>query len=125
PEPPPPYPDADDEKRKLWQDELRKRREAYEQTLADYVEQLGHVVSRKQKEALAISLNTLFEHQRDATHEGREASRSDEQLSSALMNVFADLPGDKQYVILYYRWKQIGGQAWLPLLRRIYEKPSP
>lgn len=118
PEPPPPYPQGDAEKSKLWQDEMQKRRAAYEQLLTNYMEQLGAVVSRKQKEALAISLNTLFEYRRDA-------SRSDEQLSSALLNVFADLPGDKQYVLLYYRWKQIGNQSWLPLLRRIYEKPPP
>jgi hypothetical protein len=124
PEPPPSYPQGDAEKRKLWQDEMQARRAAYEQLLTGYLEQLGSVVSRKQKGALAISLNTLFEYRRDAT-QGRDASRSDEQLSSALLNVFADLPGDKQYAILNYRWKQIGNQAWLPLLRRIYEKPPP
>ncbi len=58
----------------------------------------------------------------EAGHD-REAGRSVEQLASALLGVFSELPANNQYVILNYRWKKVGNQAWLPVLRRIYEKP--
>lgn len=119
-----PYPNGDKEREKLWQAEMQKRRDAHQQIVKNNLEQLSLTVPTKLKEAKAISLGTLLDYKGAYTN-GKGASARDELLSSALMNVFYDLPGDRQYSILAYRWKQIESPEMLPLLRQIYEKPSP
>ncbi|HEX8097620.1 MAG TPA: hypothetical protein VF507_06270 [Pyrinomonadaceae bacterium] len=127
PKPVPPYPTGDEEKMKLWQDEMQKRREDFQETVSLYMEQLTTAVSRKQKRAQAVSLSTILEHVINIPREKRSPATSAqvEQVAAALPTLFLNLPLQTQNTLLTYYWKRIASAAMLPVLRQIYErKPS-
>jgi hypothetical protein len=124
--PMPPYPAGNEEKMKEWQAEMLRRRSAFQEITAQYRQQLSEVVSRKQKSALAVSLETLLEFEAGVPNEKRTGAGAArvEQIAAALPGVFLDLPSDRQYVLLTTFWKVTASPAMLPVLRQLIAKPS-
>jgi hypothetical protein len=123
----PPYQASDQEKIKLWQAELKKRRDAFQEIVARYARQTATSVSRKEKPARAVTLETLFEFEANLPA-GKRTSESNviaDQVVALLPGLFLDLPIEKQSSLLSdFFWKRIAGPSMLPVLRQIIEKPS-
>lgn len=123
PEPLPPYPTNELEKRELWQTLARKRSAAFEEIFARYSRQLATAVSRKTRPARAVTLDTLI--QFDASSRGNKltdnASAVD-QLVSSVPDLFLDLSTERQYTLLNWYWHRIGSPAMLPVLRQLVAK---
>jgi hypothetical protein len=125
--PVPPNPAGDQEKIKLWQAELKKRRDAFQEVVARYARQAAAAVARKEKPARAITVETLLEFEAGLPA-GRRTSESKviaDQVVAQLPGLFLDLPIEKQSSLLSsFFWKRIADPGMLPVLRQIIEKPS-
>jgi hypothetical protein len=126
-EPPmPAYPAGNEEKMREWQAEILRRRSALQEITAQYRQQLSEAVSRKEKSALAVSLETLLEFETGVPNEKRTVAGAArvEQIAAALPGIFLDLPSDRQYVLLTSFWKVTSSPSMLPVLRQLIAKPS-
>jgi hypothetical protein len=123
-----PFPsvEGDAEKLKQWQDEMKRRREAFQEIRAHYAEQISEVISRKEKPARAVSLETFLQFEANIPKERRTPARvaRGNQIAAALPGIFFDLPENRQYALLAFSWKQIANPALLPALRQLIERPS-
>jgi hypothetical protein len=120
-----PYPAGNEEKMKEWQAEMQKRRSALQEITSNYSQQLSMIVSRKEKSALAVSLETILEFEAGTPSEKRTPASVArvEQIAAALPAVFLDLPSDRQYTLLTIFWKRLASPAILPALRELIARP--
>ena len=122
-----PFPgQSDADKLTQWQAEIKRRRDAFQEIMAHYAEQISEVISRKEKSARAVSIETFLQFEANIPREKRTPARiaRANQIAAAVPGIFLDLPSDKQYALLTYSWKQIAGPALLPILRQVIERPS-
>ena len=119
------YPTNDPEKRKLWQAEAQKRREQFQEIVTRYTQQAAATVSRKNRPARAIALNTLLELESSTWPQQRTAANNAvlDQISSSLPELFLDLPPEQQYSLLSSHWKRLASPTMLPVLRQLAQKP--
>jgi hypothetical protein len=127
PAPLPDYPADDPEKIKTWQALAQKLGDAFDDISARYSRTLAATVTRKEKAARAVTLNTLIEFassNRDKKH--RRGDAGIDQLVGLMPDLFLDLPADRQSSLLSNFWHQLAGPAMLPVLRQLVDKaPTP
>ncbi len=89
---------------------LRQQRQ---ENLQAFRQTLAQDISLKTGKALAVSLDALM------SGPGGEPSAGGHQMLAQLVRVFPQLPVNKQTEWLQYRWNEIKGPNWIPVLRSI------
>src|SRR5579864_1069841 len=100
-------------------EQLAKQRERAE---GQYRQELTDVLASKRGAALAFSTNTIIEDAAVYSRPLRPDLKS--ELTQQLINVFDNLPIEKQAEIVQYRWSALDHQQMLPLVRRIAKRYS-
>jgi hypothetical protein len=114
----PPYP-KDEQERKTWVEESKRRTELREQKRNAYASRLFASLAPKQPQAQAISVNTLLD---SATRYGSEPPWFPNIVASLIAN-FRNLPIMTQRDLLEYRWTTIKRPEIIPVLHDLYAKP--
>jgi hypothetical protein len=121
----PDYPANDPEKIKTWQALAQKRRDAFDDISARYIRTLAATVTRKEKAARAITLNTLIEFASSNLDEKHQRGDGDiDQLMGLMPDLFLDLPADRQSSLLTNFWRRLASPAMLPVLRQLVDRES-
>jgi hypothetical protein len=116
--PMPPYP-KDEQERKTWIEESKRRAELREQKRNAYASRLFASLASKQPHAQAISVNTLLD---SATRNGSKPPWFPNVVASLIAN-FRNLPVMTQRDLLEYRWTTIKRPEIVPVLRDLYGRP--
>ncbi len=112
---------ADLARDKKWKDFLRRRNDVRTALTDLDLTLLAAAIPAKQGKARAVSLYTLL--QMDYTHQDAAEHRN---LARGLVTVFDDLTLEEQNNLLGDSfWPLLRGPEVLPLLRRLYARPSP
>jgi hypothetical protein len=113
-----PYP-QDEQQRRTWAEESRRRAELRRQKRIEYQSRLFESLGSKQPQARAISTSTLL----DSTARGGSEPPWFPSIVASLIADFRDLPVRTQRDLLESRWSTIKGPAMVPVLRDLYAKP--
>jgi hypothetical protein len=109
----------------LWGAAAREAREARERVLARYAARLADRLESKAGAARATSVDTLlvltFHHHVDSK---APAPAWSSRVVALLPEVFFDLPGEEQLLLLEHRFREVAGPAMIPVVRRLVEDPT-
>jgi hypothetical protein len=105
--------------RKAWNEESRRRAELRERKRNEYASRLFASLDSKQPQARAISMNTLL----DSAMRSASVPPWFASIVASLTTGFRNLPVTMQRDLLEYRWSKIKTSAMIPVLRDLYAKP--